>query len=41
MYRRNCMAEEFITTEQLNKLGEELKMTEYGQYILSISENKS
>lgn len=28
----------FITTEQLRKLGEELKMTDYGQYILSIAE---
>jgi len=27
----------FISTEQLRSLGEELKMTEYGQYILSIS----
>lgn len=26
----------FITTEQLMKLGEELKMTEYGQYLLSL-----
>ena len=29
----------FITLEQLHKLGEELKMTEYGQYILSLSED--
>lgn len=28
----------FISTEQLRSLGEELKMTEYGQYILSIAE---
>lgn len=28
----------FITLEQLHKLGEELKMTDYGQYILSLSE---
>ena len=28
----------FITTEQLIALGEELKMTEYGQYLLSIAE---
>lgn len=28
----------FITTEQLKKLGEELKMTEYGQYLLTIAE---
>ena len=28
----------FITKEQLRKLGEELKMTEYGQYIMSIVE---
>ena len=27
-----------ITTEQLKKLGEELKMTEYGQYLLSLTE---
>ncbi len=27
----------FITTEQLKKLGEELKMTEYGQYLLSLT----
>ena len=27
----------FISTEQLRKLGEELKMTEYGQYILSLA----
>ena len=26
----------FITTEQLRKLGEELKMTDYGQYLLSL-----
>lgn len=28
----------FITLEQLHKLGEELKMTDYGKYILSLSE---
>ncbi len=28
----------FITTEQLKKCGEELKMTDYGQYILSLVE---
>lgn len=27
----------FITTEQLIKIGEELKMTDYGQYLLSIA----
>ena len=27
-----------ITTEELKKLGEELKMTEYGQYLLSLTE---
>ncbi len=27
----------FITTEQLLKLGEELKMTDYGQYLISIA----
>ena len=27
----------FITTEQLGKLGEELKMTEYGQYLLALA----
>lgn len=31
-WRRNL-----ITTEQLKKLGEELKMTEYGQYLLSLA----
>lgn len=30
----------FITTEQLKKLGDELKMTEYGQYILSLTEDQ-
>lgn len=29
----------FITTEQLHALGEELKMTDYGKYILSLSED--
>jgi len=28
----------FITTEQLKKIGESLKMTEYGQYLLNIAE---
>lgn len=28
----------FITTEQLLKLGEELKMTDYGQYLISLAE---
>ena len=28
----------FITTEQLKKLGKELKMTDYGRYILSVAE---
>ena len=28
----------FIDTKQLRKLGEELKMTEYGQYLLSLTE---
>ena len=27
----------FITTEQLAALGEELKMTDYGQYLLTIA----
>jgi glucose-1-phosphate thymidylyltransferase len=27
----------FITTEQLITIGEELKMTEYGQYLLTIA----
>lgn len=27
----------FITTEQLRKLGEELKMTEYGQYLINLA----
>ena len=31
----------FITTEQLMKLGQDLKNTEYGQYIISIAENAS
>lgn len=30
----------FITTEQLKKIGEELKQTEYGKYILSIAEEE-
>ena len=30
----------FIDTEQLQKLGEELKMTEYGEYILSLCESE-
>ena len=30
----------FISTEQLKKLGEELKMTDYGQYLISVSEGK-
>lgn len=29
----------FINTEQLHKLGEELSMTDYGKYILSLSED--
>ena len=28
----------FITTEQLRKIGEELSMTDYGKYILSVAE---
>lgn len=28
----------FITTEQLKKLGEELRMTEYGQYLLALAQ---
>ena len=28
----------FITTEQLHAIGEKLKMTEYGKYLLSLSE---
>ena len=28
----------FIDTEQLRKLGEELHMTDYGQYLLSLAE---
>lgn len=31
----------FITTEQLRELGEELKMTEYGQYLISLAEGKA
>ena len=30
----------FITREQLKEIGEELKMTDYGQYLLSITEEK-
>lgn len=30
----------FITTEQLENIGERLKMTEYGQYLLSISKGE-
>ncbi len=30
----------FITTEQLKKIGESLKMTEYGQYLLTIAEGE-
>ena len=30
----------FISTEQLRELGEELKMTDYGQYLLTISEEE-
>lgn len=29
----------FITTEQLHQLGEELRMTEYGQYLLSLEKD--
>ena len=29
----------FITTEQLRAIGESLKMTEYGQYLLSLADN--
>ena len=29
----------FITREQLTALGEELKMTDYGQYLLSVAKN--
>lgn len=31
----------FISAEQLKKLGEELKMTDYGQYLLSLSERQN
>lgn len=30
----------FISTEQLTRLGEELKMTEYGQYLLSVAKEE-
>jgi len=30
----------YITSEQLLKLGEELKMTEYGQYLISLANNE-
>ena len=29
----------FITTEKLKELGEELKSTEYGQYLINLAEN--
>lgn len=29
----------FITTDQLKKLGEELKMTDYGQYLIALAKN--
>ena len=31
----------FITTEQLKKLGDELRMTEYGQYLLALVREKT
>ena len=31
----------FITTEQLEELGEQLKMTEYGKYLLKIAKDQS
>lgn len=31
----------YITTNQLHALGEELKMTEYGQYLLSLAESEN
>ncbi len=31
----------FISTEQLRALGEELKMTDYGQYLMALSENQA
>lgn len=31
----------FITTEQLRELGEELKMTDYGQYLLSLTKGEN
>ena len=30
----------FITTEQLRKLGEELKMTDYGKYLISLADSE-
>lgn len=30
----------FITTEQLNAIGQELKMTEYGQYLISLAKER-
>ena len=30
----------FIDTEQLRSLGEEQKMTEYGQYLLNLADGK-
>ena len=31
----------FISAEQLRKLGEELKMTEYGQYLIALADANS
>ena len=30
----------FITTEQLRALGEELNMTDYGQYLIALADSK-
>ena len=31
----------FITTEQLKNIGESLKMTEYGQYLLTLAKGEN
>ena len=41
MYRRNCLRKGFITIEQLEQLGEELKSTSYGEYLLSLAKEQA
>ena len=31
----------FISTKQLRELGEELKMTDYGKYLINLAENEA